>query len=367
MSLICRCAQHLTVKAVCQTDFVRYLNSCLSHLFPVFIPSRQQTVKSNMSLSICSSLASIFRVFSRNNPADSRAGDDPQARDIPTADEAQQHKLIQEPGKAVDNETNFRFFDDSDGTGDSKLPMEKMAKKIEEACKKHESSRRINLSIWCAKCNIAFRTVEERTHHIRHSPRHYCCLRGEGIVELRDSFDLGPHNISHHFQLFCSTCKEYTKAHIKTSLKHFSCHICDDVVQYNFPYSLGLHYKDRHPLQYCHICDRIFPGADDLCAHIRADHTVCRICHKDLLTPEPLGFHRRTCAYTDRSAQQENVPLGHYPKLGTSPLSSHDKVLKVAKEMRVKTHPDPLRRQGRLTEGQEKRIDAEVAHCGASG
>lgn len=367
MSLICRCAQHLTVRAVCQTDFVRYLNSCLSHLFPVFIPSRQQMVKSNMALSIWSILASIFRVFSRTNSGDSRAGDDSQARDVSTADEAQQHKLIQKPGKAVDNETNFRFFDDSDGTGDPKLPMKKMARKIEEACKKHDSSRGIDLSIWCAKCNIAFRTVEERTHHIRHSPRHYCCPRGEGIVELRDSFDLGPYNISHHFQLFCSTCKEYTKAHIKTSLKHFSCHICDDVVQYNFPYSLGLHYKDRHSLQYCHVCDRIFPGADDLCVHIRADYTVCRICHKDLLTPESLGFHRRTCAYTNRSTQQENVLLGHYPKLGTSSLSSHDKLLKVAKDMRFKTLPDPLRRQGRLTEGQDKRIDAEAAHCGASG
>ena len=39
----------------------------------------------------------------------------------------------------------------------------------------------------------------------------------------------------------------------------------------------------------------------------------------------------------------------------------------VAKDMRVKTHPDPLRRQGRLTDGQEKRIDAEAARCGASG
>lgn len=83
-----------------------------------------------MTVYIWRSLASIFRVFSRTNPGDSRAGHDSQASDIPNADEAQQHKLIQEPGKAVDNETNLRFFDDSDGTGDSILPMEKRPRRL---------------------------------------------------------------------------------------------------------------------------------------------------------------------------------------------------------------------------------------------
>ena len=317
-----------------------------------------------MALPIWSSLASISRLFSRSSPGASKAGEDSRARDTITTDEAQQHKLTQESGKSVRNEKNSTFFDDSDSGEDPELRMERLAKEIEEACKKHDSSQRMDFPIQCAKCNISFRTLDERTHHIRRSPRHYCCLRGEGIVELRDPSDLGPRNISHHFQLFCSLCKEYTKAHIKTSLKHFCCQVCDDVVQFNFPYSLGLHYKDRHPLQYCHICDRIFPGADDLRAHMRANHTVCRICHKDLLTPESLGYHRRACAYTNRSVQQENVPLGHYPKLGTSPLNSHDKVLKVAKEMRVKTHPDPLRRRGGLTEEQGKTIDAKAALVG---
>ena len=152
-----------------------------------------------MALPIWSSLASIFRVFSRTAPGGGKIEEDFQARDIPKADEAQQHELTQEPGKAVGNGTYVTFFDDSDNGEDSKLHVETMSKKIEEACKKHGTSRMMDLPVHCAKCNISFRTVKERTHHIRHSLRYYCRLRGEGMVELKDPSDLSPHNVSYHF------------------------------------------------------------------------------------------------------------------------------------------------------------------------
>ena len=44
--------------------------------------------------------------------------------------------------------------------------------------------------------------------------------------------------------------------------------------------------------------------------------------------------------------------------------SCHEEVLKAAKEMRVKMHPDRLKRQEGLTEEQKQAIDMETALVG---
>lgn len=54
----------------------------------------------------------------------------------------------------------------------------------------------------------------------------------------------------------------------------------------------------------------------------------------------------------------------HYERLGISKGSSHEQVLKAAKEMRVKTHPDRLKRREGLTEEEIREIDVEAALVG---
>ena len=63
------------------------------------------------------------------------------------------------------------------------------------------------------------------------------------------------------------------------------------------------------------------------------------------------------------SGNKEMLPC-HYARLGISADSSHEQVLKAAKEMRVKTHPDRLKRKEGLTEGEERGIDVEAALVG---
>lgn len=50
--------------------------------------------------------------------------------------------------------------------------------------------------------------------------------------------------------------------------------------------------------------------------------------------------------------------------LGISPDSSQEQIIKAAKEVRIKTHPDRLKRQGGLTEEQERKVDVEAALVG---
>ena len=54
----------------------------------------------------------------------------------------------------------------------------------------------------------------------------------------------------------------------------------------------------------------------------------------------------------------------HYARLGISRGSSHEQVLKAAKEMRVKTHPDRLKRREGLREEEIQAIDLEAALVG---
>ena len=58
------------------------------------------------------------------------------------------------------------------------------------------------------------------------------------------------------------------------------------------------------------------------------------------------------------------TPSNLYEILGISPDSSHEQVVKVAKKVRVKVHPDRLKRVGGLTEEQERAVDQEAALVG---
>ena len=55
----------------------------------------------------------------------------------------------------------------------------------------------------------------------------------------------------------------------------------------------------------------------------------------------------------------------HYAVLGVSPYADYDQIVKAAKEMRVKVHPDRRKRAaGVLSEEELRAIDEEAARVG---
>lgn len=65
-----------------------------------------------------------------------------------------------------------------------------------------------------------------------------------------------------------------------------------------------------------------------------------------------------------RDGVGEGFPDHYYAKLGIGASSSHEQVRRAAKEMRIKTHPDRLKRQEGLTDEEKRAIDKEAALVG---
>ena len=160
--------------------------------------------------------------------------------------------------------------------------------------------------------------------------------------------------------------------HFQTSLPHFSCRYCKNVVvEFGDADSLRYHYIDRHHELYCHFCDWHFPNTFQRLSHMEGKHWSCSACHKMFPMSELDNNHCRTCYSVKISKEFPETPNedrgnegrlpNHYARLGISADSSHEQVLKAAKELRVKTHPDRLKRKEGLTEGQRRAIDAEAA------
>lgn len=120
-------------------------------------------------------------------------------------------------------------------------------------------------------------------------------------------------------------------------------------------------------------------------------HYPCNGCHKCFITSKLLKAHRKTCEKVnpprkkppstaipsrgeiakkkipkarERDALNAKKPQTHHVTLGISQNSSHEQIMKAAKEMRIKMHPDRLKRQGGLTQEQKKKIDVEAARVG---
>ena len=85
-------------------------------------------------------------------------------------------------------------------------------------------------------------------------------------------------------------------------------------------------------------------------------HEHCRTCYSANFGE---AFPERPSGYGDGGRLPD-----HYARLGVRAHSSHEEVLKAAKEMRIKTHPDRLKRQAGLTEEEKQAIDAEAAFVG---
>lgn len=274
--------------------------------------------------------------------------------------------------------------------------MKRRHKRAGGAGKDQELNQTKPPPIRCEKCNKAFETVEERTIHIKTSPIHFCCQKCEGTVEFYRISALSSHYKIQHPELYCHLCDHYyatvkkRKIHIKTSTRHFCCQNCDDVVEFDNAFNLRLHYGICHSLWCCHYCDHRFSAVKELFAHVREAHYPCDGCHNYFFTSELLKAHRKTCKMVnplkekpprselpkgdlpkkeipkprERNPPIASIPGNYYVTLGISPHSSHEQVVKAAKEMRVKMHPDRLKRQGGLTLEQEERINVEAALVG---
>lgn len=161
--------------------------------------------------------------------------------------------------------------------------------------------------------------------------------------------------------------------HFRTSPRHFCCRYCEHVVEFGNADSLRYHYIDRHVDLYCHFCDRHFPNTFQRLRHLEGGHRSCFACRKMVFMHELCKDHCGTCYSATFEEEFPEAPTenknggrlpDYYAQLGISGDSSHEQVLKAAKEMRVKTHPDRLKRREGLTDEEKRAIDAEAALVG---
>lgn len=82
----------------------------------------------------------------------------------------------------------------------------------------------------------------------------------------------------------------------------------------------------------------------------------CRICY--------LARYGKDASNKDRDNGDGETLPDHYARLAIGKDSTHEQVLKAAKEMRVKTHPDRRKRRAGLTEEEVCAIDKEAALVG---
>lgn len=193
--------------------------------------------------------------------------------------------------------------------------------------------------------------------------------------------DLNRHETEHkqRASVRCRKCrKNFTdiaerNRHYQTSARHFCCRYCTHVVEFGYAKSLCYHYIDHHGELYCHICDRHFLDSSQRLSHMEVRHRLCIACHKLFHMSGLHNDHCRDCYSAKYGKGFPNAATGdgpggrlpnHYTRLGIGADSSHDGVLKAAKEMRIKTHPDRLKRQEGLTDEQERAIDREAALVG---
>ena len=152
------------------------------------------------------------------------------------------------------------------------------------ARKEQDPHQAKGLSILCLKCNEAFKTVEERTLHIKTSPLHVCCQICEGVVEFEGFLGLYLHIKYHHSHLLiCDRCDnpcaivEKHSIHTTTSPPGFCCQTCDDVVEIRSTFSLCSQYKACQSVWYCHACKHHCKSVEDSGVHIKTSY-CCRLC-----------------------------------------------------------------------------------------
>ena len=160
--------------------------------------------------------------------------------------------------------------------------------------------------------------------------------------------------------------------HINFSTRHLGCRYCRNPTrEFDRESELKAHYRSSHFAWYCHFCDKHFSTPTERDIHTRKNlHPQCDRCSRLFKTQGLLNAH---CQMHHPNANKFQSPArkptvkrapDHYATLGINAASSHEEVLKAAREMRVRTHPDRLKRQEGLTEEGKRRIDGMAAKVG---
>ena len=226
----------------------------------------------------------------------------------------------------------------------------------------------------CGTCHKSFKKLAELDdHEVKHKQQQ----QPENVAGSNDD------GIKHKQQprFPCRKCHEDFATpgerdhHFQTSTSHLLCRYCKQSAgEFRSAESLRYHYIDHHHELYCHFCDRHFVNAFQCLSHMDGRHWPCSACSKMTPRSDLHEGHCQTCypakfgkpfpkAQKRDSGNTKALP-NHYARLGVSVDSSHEQVLKAAKEMRVKTHPDRLKRKEGLTVEEERAIDVEAALVG---
>ena len=233
--------------------------------------------------------------------------------------------------------------------------------------------------IWCLECRQSFQSIADRDRHLRTSPRHFCCRYCENLCAFSNDDSLRSHYNTFHHEIYCELCDLHfantIQYHSHFEAGHGSCAVCRKLFS---AFDLcdkrcrTCHVKFIAEMS-CPYCDRHFANRFEKLDHLTARHRFCSVCHKPFSEPDLFDKRCRTCHAKTRgtesptSIRSEKGPPDHYARLGISRNSTQEQVVKAAKEMRVKMHPDRRKRglNGLRLSGQEMRIiDEEAALVG---
>ena len=212
---------------------------------------------------------------------------------------------------------------------------------------------------------------------LQHLPLFEC---GTCRQAFANATQLANHNIKQHKQqqrpIRCRKCRQtFTSIaernhHFQSSPRHFCCRYCLHVVAFDNADSLRYHCIDRHRELYCHLCHRPFSTSEQRLHHMWIGHESCTDCQRTFDQLELCEHRCRDCylkQFGEKAAEatreRSRLP-DHYKRLGISKDSSHEEVLRAAKEMRVKMHPDRRKRKEGLTVEEEGAIDLEAKLVG---
>lgn len=207
----------------------------------------------------------------------------------------------------------------------------------------------------CMLCSTTLPSSELLGEHYKDDHPQDCCQFCKMIFD-------SPSNAKRHRDNFhhpCPKCTGYfsTRENLKT---HFT-------------------YSGDHAEDYCYICDMLFSTRDEWWNHMTRNHIFCQFCYRTYWKPEYLRQHiaeRHSSEQPQPSPKHDqhepnmninvihDANMTHYQILGLSPSSSHQDILRVARQQRIACHPDRLLQQEGLSAEEIREIQVRAQRVG---
>ncbi|MCJ1301862.1 hypothetical protein MMC08_004663 [Hypocenomyce scalaris] len=282
---------------------------------------------------------------------------DAKSADPPT--EPEQHD---QPDSEDNGSIKYGDSDDSDHLEDYIDPKDPDYQPAHRT-RRNQGPKALSAGFSCDKCNKHFQSQRARLQHYRTSAAHLVCNHGcNDTTEHASIADLRLHWQRVHRATYCYFCDRHfansDKRQMHMEREHHPCRQCN--LFYRSEDKLREHWKTsaKHQNTYCGICELEFETAEFLILHQSSGHEST----EGLTTDDDIGGN--SAKNKKAKGKAGAAPADHYATLGISRSSTPAQIAKAAKEMRIKTHPDRLKRNSTLGPEESAEIDDAAAKVG---